>query len=412
MTTTYRRTTCRLCGGVDLELAMGLTPTPLCDAYVSADKLQETQEVYPLDLHLCRACGYVHLPYVVDPEIIYRNYIYVTTSSMGLSDHFRSYADSVLGRLKPPKHSLVVDIGSNDGTLLRCFKERAMRVLGVDPAEEIARTATDSGVPTLPDFFTPGLADQIRKDRGPASIVTVNNLFANVDNLEEMMGGISRLLSPGGVLVVESSYLGDMLQNMVFDFIYHEHLSYFSIKPLIAFFRRFNMELIDIEHIPTKGGSLRYCVQLNGGERSASQSVGEMVEYESRLRLDRIETYRDFSDRVKDRKTQLLDILHGIQGQGKTVAGYGGSATTTTLVYHFGFGSMMDYIVDDNIAKQNTYSPGYHIPVLSPQVIYERRPDYVIVLAWRYFEPIRTKHQRYLDEGGHFIIPLPAVSIT
>ena len=410
--TVFRRNTCRLCGGADLELVLHLTPTPLCDAYVMAERLEEVQEIYPLDLYLCRGCGYVHLPYVVDPEIIYRNYIYVTTSSMGLSDHFQSYSDSVLGCLRPPGKSLVVDVGSNDGTLLQCFKKKGMRVLGVEPAKEIAQRATDSGVDTLPDFFTPGLADQIKSDQGPAAVITVNNLFANVDNLDEMMEGICRLLSPNGVLVIESSYLGDMLRNMVFDFIYHEHLSYFSIKPLAIFFRRFHMELIDIERVPTKGGSLRYYVQLDGGPKSISPSVAKMAAYENGLSLDRIETYKEFSTKINGIKAQLLNKLHGIQGQGKTIAGYGGSATTTTLVYHFGLGPLMDYIVDDNMAKQNTYSPGYHIPVLSPQVMYEKRPDYVIVLAWRYFEPIRRKHQTYLDKGGHFIVPLPAVSIT
>lgn len=407
----YKRDTCRLCGGNNLELVLPLTPTALCDAYVSADRLNEIQEIYPLSLFLCRDCGYVHLPYVVDPEIIYRDYIYVTTSSLGLSGHFQSYADEVLRRLKPPENSMVVDIGSNDGTLLNFFKKGGMHVLGVEPATKIAQEATDSGIETIPDFFTSKLADKIRNDYGPATIITINNLFANIDDLDEMTEGVRKLLASEGVLIIESSYLGDMIQNMVFDFIYHEHLSYFSVKPLATFFRRFNMELIDLEHVSTKGGSLRYYVQLSGGPRSISPSVAEMIAYEDSRGLDRVETYKAFSEKIDTIKSQLVSKLCTVKALGKTIAGYGGSATTTTLVYHLGIGKMIDYIVDDNTAKQNTFSPGYHIPVFASDAIYERKPDYVLILAWRYAESIMKKHQKYLEQGGHFIVPLPEIKV-
>lgn len=409
--TVFKRDTCRLCGGNNLENVLSLTPTALCDAYVSSERVNEVQEVYPLDLFLCHDCGYVHLPYVVDPEIIYRDYIYVTTSSMGLSDHFQRYTEEVFRRLRPPGNSLVIDIGSNDGTLLKFLKRRGMRVLGVEPANKIAQEATKSGVKTLPDFFTTKLADKIKNDYGPATVVTINNLFANIDDLEGFTEGACKLLAPDGVLIIESSYLGDMIQNMIFDFIYHEHLSYFSVKPLVAFFRRFNMELIDIEHVPTKGGSLRYYFQLNDGSRLVSLSVAEMIAYEEKLGLDRVETFKTFSDEIDNVKSQLISQLRDLKAYGKTIAGYGGSATSTTLIYHFGLNEMMDYIVDENLAKQNTYSPGYHIPVLSSEVLYEKKPDYVLILAWRYAEPIMQKHQAFIEQGGHFIVPLPKIEV-
>jgi len=408
----YKRDTCRLCGSKNLRLVLPLTPTALCDAYVSAAHVNEVQEVYPLDLFLCQDCGYIHLPYVVNPEIIYRNYIYVTTSSLGLSDHFKKYVNEVLYSLKPSPQSLVVDIGSNDGTLLRYFKDRNMRVLGIEPAFEIAQNATKSGIESLSQFFSVKLSDKIRKDYGPATIITMNNLFANIDDLVDVTRGVRNLLAPDGVFIIESSYVADMIQNMVFDFIYHEHLSYFSVKPLKTFFKRFNMELINVERLPTKGGSLRYYTQLDGGPRLTSSAVDELIKYEEHIGLERQDTFKAFSSKIDERKHKLVNTLHELKAHKKTIASYGGSATTTTLLYHFGIGNMIDYIVDDNPEKQNTFSPGYHIPVVAPEVLYKLRPDYVVVLAWRYFDPIVKKHQSYLDRGGHFIRPLPDLEIV
>lgn len=407
----FQRDTCRLCAGNNLKNVLQLTPTALCDTYVLAEFVNRAQEIYPLALFLCRDCGYVHLPYVVDPEIIYRDYIYVTTSSMGLSDHFQSYAEEVLLRLKPPKDSLVLDIGSNDGTLLRFFKNRGMRVLGIEPANKIAQKAEEYGIETVPDFFTFKLSDKIKDDYGPARLIMVNNLFANIDDLEGFTKGVCNLLTPDGVFIIESSYLGDLIQNMVFDFIYHEHLSYFSIKPLAAFLRRFDMELIDLEHVPTKGGSLRYYFQPYGASRPASASVAKMLADEEDIGLDRVETFKEFSDKISDRKLRLMKKLDGLKREGMVIAGYGASATSTTLIYHFGLAKMLDYIVDDNPAKQNTFSPGYHIPVLPSKVLYERKPDYVLMLAWRYAEPIIQKHRAFLEHGGRFILPLPELDI-
>ena len=409
--TFFQINNCRLCEGDNLKKVLALTPTALCDAYISSERLNEAQEVYPLDLFLCCDCGYVHLPYVVDPKIIYLDYIYVTTSSMGLSKHFQSYSQEVLQRLNPLKNALVIDLGSNDGTLLQFFKKQGMRVLGIEPAEEIAREATKAGVKTLPEFFTSSLAEEIRDSYGPATIITVNNLFANVNDLKGFTEGVHKLLAPEGVFIIESSYFGDMMQNMVFDFIYHEHLSYLSIKPLVGFFHRFNMELFDIEHVGTKGGSLRYYFQLKGGPRAVSASVAEMIAREDSLALDQPETFKAFSKKINDSKSQLLSQLRSLKAQKKIIAGYGGSATSTTLVYHFGLNELMDYIVDDNPAKQYTFSPGYHIPVLPSKVLYERKPDYVLILAWRYAEPIMKKHRAFLQQGGHFIVPLPALKV-
>ena len=409
--THYRRETCRLCGGRNLDVALHYEPTPPADAYVPINQRDLVQQVFPLDLYLCRDCGFSQLCDVIRADSIYVDYIYETKSSLGLVDHFRRYANSVLDRIKPPPGALVVDLGSNDGTLLRPFKERGMTVLGIDPAREIARDATASGVETLPEFFTADLSSKIRNERGAAAIVTANNIYANVDELGDFTDNIRTLLSADGVFIFESFYLGDLIDNMVFDFIYHEHLSSFSVAPLVTFFKRHGMELIDAERVPTKGGSLRYTVQLAGGPRKVTKAVTDLLADEERRGLSRLETFKAFSARIEAAKAQLRSLLAKLKSEGKTMAGYGASATTTTLIYHFGLGDFLDYLVDEYSRKQNTLTPGMHLPVLGPQALIDRKTDYVVILAWRYVQPILDKNRAYRDQGGKFIVPLPKLEV-
>lgn len=406
---TYQRTTCRLCGGGEHELVLHVAPTPIVDAYVRTEDLGKMQPVYPLDLFLCRGCGHAQLLHVIDPGILYSDYLYVTSSSLGLPQHFERYAHEVVSGINPPKESLVIDIGSNDGSLLRAFKDMGLRVLGIDPAREIARQATNAGVETLPVFFTAELGHQLRQERGSAAIVTVNNLFANVDDLIDMTLGIRELLAPDGIFVFESFYLADVVQNMVFDFIYHEHLSAFSVTPLVHFFHRCGMELIDVQRVPTKGGSLRYTVQRAGGKRPTAASVAALMDFENRLGLGRSDIFRAFTEKIERTKEGLTDLLRDLKTRGKTIAGYGASATTTVLMYHFELSEFVSFIVDDNPTRQGLFSPGCHVPVMSPQALYERKPDGVLIFAWRYVEPILSKHQAYLEQGGRFIVPLPII---
>jgi SAM-dependent methyltransferase len=407
----YRRDDCRLCHSTELEVALSLTPTPPADAYVPPSRADEPQPVFPIDLYLCRECGFVQLLDVVRPEAIYGDYLYETSSSLGLVEHFDGYAQEVLDRIRPPAGSLVIDVGSNDGSLLRSFGARGMSVLGIDPAAEIARRATESGVETLPEFLTAELAKRIRAERGPASVVTANNVIANIDDLDEVARAIRELLAPDGVFVFESFYLGDLVRNMVFDFFYHEHLSAFAVGPLELFFPRHGLELIDVLRVPTKGGSLRYTVQLAGGPRSSSDAVRELKEEEEQQGLAGPELYRDFAARIDRAKTQVLDLALRLKREGHTIAGYGASATTTTLVYHFELGDLVEYIFDDYPAKQGLLSPGLHLPVVPSEEIYERRPDEVIVFAWRYHEPIARAHARFLEGGGRFIVPMPELRV-
>ncbi|MBI5625217.1 MAG: class I SAM-dependent methyltransferase [Elusimicrobia bacterium] len=406
-----RRRICRLCDGNKLEVVLHLTPTPLADAYIPREQLAETQEVYPLDLYQCHDCGFSQLLDVVQPQAIYFDYLYETKSSLGLVDHFKGYAAGTLQSLNPPEGSLVVDIGSNDGSLLSFFKSSGMRVLGVDPAREIAHRATEGGIETWPTLFDTQLAGKIRAERGPARIVTANNLFANVDDLHDMAEGIRALLAADGAFVFESFYLADLMQNMVFDFIYHEHISYFSVAPLMAFFKRHGMELIDAQRVKTKGGSLRYTVQLAGGPRKVSPKLGELISMEEERGIGRPASFKEFNARIEASKREVVDLLRKLRAQGETIAGFGASATTTTLIYHYGITDMLDFIADDNPQRQNLFSPGKHIPVLSPKSLQDKKPDYLVILAWRYVEPIMQNLESYRKQGGKFIVPLPELIV-
>jgi SAM-dependent methyltransferase len=410
--TIVRRKTCRLCDGKELKPVLELAPSPLADSYIPEGRLREPQELYPLDLYLCGSCGFSQMLDVVQPQAIYFDYIYETKSSLGLVEHFRGYAEEVLNRITPKPGSLIVDLGSNDGSLLGFFKQKGMKVLGVDPAREIARKATETGIETWAELFDQTLAERIRRERGPAAIVTANNIYANVDDLRDMTKGIRKLLAPDGVFVFESFYLADLMQNMVFDFIYHEHISYFSVKPLVAFFRELGMELIDAQRVPTKGGSLRYTAQLAGGPRKASSTVAELTALEERLGLQKPESFRAFNQRIDEAKRELVTMLKDLKRQGKTLAGFGASPTTTTLIYHYGITDLFEFLCDDNPQRQSLFSPGKHIPVLPPQALYDRKPDYLVILAWRYAEPIIAKLGRYKEQGGRFIVPLPEVKVS
>ena len=365
------------------------------------------RKLYPIDMFLCLDCGLAQLLDIISPDVLYSDYIYTTSSSSEMQEHFPKYAKKVVENIRPSPNALVVDIGSNDGTLLQEFKKYGLRVIGVEPATEIARIATEKGVKTFAGFFTPDLAFQIKQEYGPAGIITANNVFANVDDLFTLTEGIRSLMAPDGVFVFESFYLADVIENKVFDFIYHEHLSAFSVAPVQRFFQHRGMQLIDVQRIPTKGGSLRYTIQLAGGPRKISSSVASMLQFEESFGLYRPETFKAFLVEIDSLKTSTVACLKKVKSEGKMVAGYGASITGTTLIYHFGIGEYLDFLVDDNPAKQGRFSPGQHIPVYDSRVLYDRKPDYVIILAWRYAEQILRKHKDFLKQGGKFIIPVP-----
>lgn len=402
------RSVCRLCGSDHIQTVFKLAPTPIADRIVPKEKRNEPQEKYPLDLAFCNECRHVQLVHALDPKILFKDYTYVTSSSWELVEHFRLYTKSLIERFSPAKNSLVVEIGSNDGSLLKFFKDRGLRVVGVDPALEIAKDATARGLLTIPTFFTLSVAKDIRKEHGSAAIICANNVFAHADNLGEIAEGISSLLAQDGVFVFEVSYLVHIIERFLFDTIYHEHVCYHTVKPLISFFLKHNMQLFDVEFIPTKGGSIRCFVQHKNGPHQVSEDVARLVREEEEKGYDKPEMYIQFGKKLEEIKQELQALLKKCKDERSHIGGYGASPTVTTLMYHFELGpEIIDFIVDDNPSKQNSYSPGYHIPIVSKSVLYQKMPEYVLILAWQYAKTIIQNNQEYLNRGMAFIIPLP-----
>jgi hypothetical protein len=407
-----RRKTCRLCEGNRLELVVPLAPTPVAEKYVTKEELDKPTPSYPLDLYICLECGHVQMLDVVDPAFLFDNYTYESGRTKRIIEHFDEVADATMRRYGISAGGLAVDIGSNDGTLLGRFKQRGMCVLGVDPAKEIARKATESGIPTIADFMSVNLAKQIRREHGEASVVTAFNVFAHNDDIAGMADCIRDLLAPHGVFVFEASYLLDILDRMLLGTIFHEHVSHHSIKPMVSFLKRHGMELIDVQRNSIQGGSIVGSVQLLGGSHPVSSNVQELIEIEGSRKLDQPETLRKFSRDLSQLKHRLGIMMADLKSQGKRIWGYGAARSGTTLIAQMNLGKIISHIVDDSPDKQNRFSPGNHIPILPTKELYEKMPDYVFILAWIHAQPIIKNNRAYLERGGRFIICVPDIQVV
>jgi SAM-dependent methyltransferase len=408
----HHRTTCRLCESASVTKVFALTPTPPANAFVAAEQLEVEQQIFPLDLFFCEECSHLQLLDVVDPTELFRNYVYVSGTSASFVKHFEDYANNCIKRFNLSPNSLIVDIGSNDGTLLKFFKTNGLEVLGIDPARAIAEEATKGGIETWPEFFNQSIANQIKEEKGSASLITANNMFAHADDLSGIANQIRSLLTEDGIFVFEVSYLGDVFEDTLFDTIYHEHVSYHSVIPLVNFFAAKDLDLFAVERINSHGGSLRAMVQLKDGPHKNDGSVQALIDYEKNIALDQFATWTGYAKKIDILRNSLVEVITDLKNQGKSIAGFGAPAKATTLMYHFNLGpDTIDFIADDAPLKQGLYSPGLHIPVLSGQAIYDKKPDYVVLLAWNFAPQIMANHQNYLESGGHFIVPLPEIRI-
>lgn len=410
----YRRVRCRMCVSGNLEKVVTLTPTPPGNNFVAQSELGMREPSYPLELNFCRECHHVQLGHVVDPSILYQNhYSYVSATSSRFVEHLRGYAEETVRGFDLKPGALVVDIGSNDGTCLRFFRDAGMKVLGVDPAKEIARRAAESGIETIGDFFSHELAVRLREQYGPAALITSHNACAHIDHLDDVIRGVRHWLADDGLFISETGYLLDVYENVWFDTIYHEHLDYHTVAPFKYLFARTGMEAVGVQRVSPQGGSIRVIAQRSGGPRGNDGSVDALIALEIQNKLDRAETFVDFGRRIDEVGAKLRSLIGALKADGKTIAGYGAATKATTLLAHFQMGrNELDFIIDDNPLKQGLFSPATHIPVLSPEELDRRRPDYVLILAWNFAEPIIAMHQRYANEGGRFIVPMPVPRIV
>lgn len=398
---------CRLCGSQRTTTVLKLKDTPLEDQFVTEKSVK--QPIYPLELAICENCSYLHLPYVVSPEVSYKNYIYVSSITVGLRNHYDQYAQQIVEDFSIPEKSLVVDLGSNDGSMLASFKRIGMKVVGVEPAVDIATAANRLGLTTINDFFSDEVATNILANYGPARIITANYIYANIDDVISFTKSVVKLIAKDGIFVVQTGYHPEQMKIKMFDYIYHEHFSYFTVEVLKNLFAKCGIEVIDAKKLTPKGGSIRVTGQLKSGNREVSSCVSNLIDEEQKHGIKKSDTYRKFSQKIAKSKNQLLELLNKLKKDGKKIAGFGASHSTTTLIYHFELEPYIDFIIDDNSLKHDRFSPGYHLPVYSPEKLRTTNPDYILILGWQHQNKIMQKHKS--THKGQWIIPLPQLRI-
>ncbi len=408
-----KRSTCRLCNSTNLKLVVNINPSPIADHYVSKEKLDEPQEAYPLDLYLCEGCGHVQNIYVVNPDLLFRDYTFFTSNFKGLVEHFKTYSAEIINTFGLKENDFAVEIGSNDGTFLLNLKEKEIRVLGIDPAIDAAKAANESGVETLPTYFTDELAKQILNEYGSADLVVANNVFAHSDSLIDIISGIERILNENGIFVFEVSYLADIVDKFLFDTVYHEHVSYHSINPLQKAFANKGLEIFNIIQNKSKGGSIRCFVKrIKSKVHNVEPIVQSYIQTEQERGLDKRDIFLKFNDDILKRKEALNNLLDQLLKDGKKIAGYGASTTVTTLMWHFELSARLLFLVDDNKIKQYLFSPKSHLQVLPSAELVNQDIDYVVILAWNYADAIMANNKAFADHGGKFIIPLPELRVV
>lgn len=405
------RDTCRLCDSKDVKLVVKLNPVPLAEKYTSSSEEARKAPKFPIDLYMCTDCAHVQLLDVIDSTDLWSDYTYHSGQTKGIVQHFQDVSQKIISKFSPKPGSLVIDIGSNDGTLLRCFKNAGYKVHGIDPAKEIAEKATASGIETTPALFTSEVARKIKEKYGTASVITAFNVYAHADNLGDMTDGIRALLADEGVFVFEVQYLMDIVDKVLIGTIFHEHMSHHSLKPMIQFLNTHDLELIDAERVTIQKGSIIGVAQRKGGPRQVSPVVGEMLKLEEQCNLDKLIVMEDLNQRIEKNREVARNLVKEWKDKEYTVSGYGAARSGPTLMAQFEFEDAIEYIFDDHPQKVNRFSPGNGVPVVPTAELMKKKPDVVIILAWIHARAIIEKSNDYLNAGGKFVVCTPDVRV-
>jgi SAM-dependent methyltransferase len=379
---------------------------PLTDAYVDPDRAAEPEPRYPLDVAFCPDCSLVQILYSVPPARMFEEYFYYSSVSQTLVKHSRTHADQLIAERGLGPNSLVIEVASNDGYLLRNFVEADIPVLGIDPARGPAEAAEAIGVPTLQEFFGTDLAARLSSEGKRADVLLANNVLAHVPDLNGFVEGIATILADDGIAEIEAPYLKDLIDNLEFDTVYHEHLCYFSVTALDSLFKRHGLSLNAVRHLPVHGGSLRLTV---GRRPRVQDSVRDYLQDEAATGLTTFDYYQGFADRVTEVRYSLLSMIEGLKAKGERLAAYGAAAKGTVLLNSVGIGpDVVDFVADKSPYKQGKLLPGVGIPIAPPERIVQEMPDHVLLLAWNVKDEILREQRAYLDAGGRFIVPIPS----
>ncbi len=405
--------TCRMCQSRDLHQYLDLGFTPLADHFPRKDQLKEPEVHYPLEVYICNECSLSQLSYVVSPEELYRrDYPYESSITTTGAKHWRNFARNVVERFGFTGRDLVVDIGSNVGVLLGAFKDEGMCIQGIDPAANIVMIAHDRGIETICDFFNRETVDEIISEKGQASVVTATNVLAHIDELYDFMDNLNQLLKDDGVFIFEAPYLVNLVNQLQYDTIYHEHLSYFSVKPLVQFFEKFDKEIFHIEEVDIHGGSFRVYVSKRSSQ-PVSDVLEKMQKAEGDMQLYSHEKLQEFAKAVEKNRDDLVWLLRSLKREGKKIVGVSAPAKGMTLLNYCGIeGDLLDFVTEKSTLKIGRFTPGAHVPVVPDSELLVDKPDYALLLAWNFADEIMTNLAEYRSGGGKFIIPIPEPRIV
>jgi predicted TPR repeat methyltransferase len=401
--------TCRFCAAPLTERMANLGVSPLSNDYVRPGE-RETR--FPLVAFVCGRCFLVQVPAVVPAERIFGDYAYLSSYSDSWLAHVSSYCATVTERLGLGPGSRVVEVGSNDGHLLGCFRERGIPVLGIDPAANLTKVAREAGIETVTEFFGLGVAERLAAEGRRADLLIGNNVLPHVPDLNDFVAGLRAMLAPGGLLTMEFPHLLQLLRGGQFDTIYHEHFSYFSVLTARQVFAAHGLRLVDVEELPTHGGSLRVHVRHEAEEAAVSGAVERLLAEEERAGMSSLELYRRFAEGVSETRRSLVDFLAWARADGRRVAGYGAPAKATTLLNYCEVGpESIEYTVDRNPHKQGRLLPGTGIPIHAPEHLEETRPEYVVILPWNLRTEIASQLRHVGEWGGRLVVPVPRVEV-